>query len=193
MEREGGDGGGRPSIAKTIPRMTREAEEQCRDYADAALCHLNYKENVDFELVKPGYSGGASISRGTILHVNFTAKRRADPDDPLQTFFAQIRFMSMRVSMADRKMFVDCCVNLGPTHLLPKKAYLAGCQYCHPSVYHPIGGYEKLMLGCDNDDVGWVYCDLISESDSDSDSDSYSDCSLENSGDCAGSRSNPDV
>ncbi|KAK9684878.1 hypothetical protein RND81_10G239300 [Saponaria officinalis] len=216
MEREGGDGGGRPSIAKTIPRMispgegkcsparkipkskakhvddsSRDAEEQCRDYADAALRHLNYKENVDFELVKPCYFGGASVLRGLIFHVNFTAKRRADPDDPLQTFFAQIRLMSMSVRMDDRKIFVDCCVNLGPTHLLPYKVYLAGCQYCYSSVYHPIGGCEKLILGCKNDDVGWLYCDEVDESDSQSES--YSDRSLEDSGGCAGSRSDTDV
>ncbi|KAK9684880.1 hypothetical protein RND81_10G239500 [Saponaria officinalis] len=203
----GGDGGGRtrcgvghggvgrrrPSISKPKPQITRErtAEEQCCEYADAALCHLNYKENVDFELVKPGFFGGASVLRGLIFHINFTARRRADPDDPLQTFFAQIRLMSMSVRMGDRKIFVDCCVNLGPTHLLPKKVYLAGCQYCYSSVYHPIGGCEKLILGCKNDDAGWLYCD--EEDESDSQSESYSDRSLEDSGGCAESRSDPDV
>ncbi|XP_074315761.1 uncharacterized protein LOC141651977 [Silene latifolia] len=145
-------------IEDIIFRRNEDFRIQSVEHATAALSHLNANEGVDYELVKPGLIGGASISRSMIFHTNFKAKCKGDPDARVQTFFVQIRLMTDKPG--DTEECVDCCVNLGPSGELPEKVYNGGCRYCDDSdVYHPIGGCLKLLLGCENDDKKWLFGD----------------------------------
>ncbi|KAL9227564.1 hypothetical protein vseg_003241 [Gypsophila vaccaria] len=138
----------------------KDNKQQSIEFATHALCFLLSHKNLDYELVKPGLFCGSGISMWFIFHFNFKAKLRGRPDDPVQTFFAQLRLPAVA---SWGPIVVDCCVNLGPTHLLPEKLYSAGCQYCDPHlVRHPIGGCDKLLLGCENDDDRWLFGDLYS-------------------------------
>ncbi|KMT17120.1 hypothetical protein BVRB_2g041740 [Beta vulgaris subsp. vulgaris] len=106
-----------------------------KTYATVALRVFNAKEGTNFELVATGCVRQAFTSICFVLHMNFKAKDRNDPNAPVLTFFAEV-IISFPI------WFADFCKCLGPSDSLPDEADIRGCCYCQSSVHHPPGpGY----------------------------------------------------
>ncbi|KMT04288.1 hypothetical protein BVRB_8g183640 [Beta vulgaris subsp. vulgaris] len=103
----------------------------------AALSLFNSeKKDTYFEFVKPGFSGRSYTSLGWLIHMNFEAKNKDDPDAPVQIFFAEYM-------CGFDFVFAVFCERLGPSDSPFPEEAKQGCTICGSCcVRHPLGpGY----------------------------------------------------
>lgn len=112
-------------------------EEFCLSkYANIALDMYLDQVGVEFELVDIGPQVVANLTKGQIIHINFDAKRKNDPQARVQTFFAELS------KSGSDDLVADICHRFGRTDSLKDTAdFTCCCLYCSDyPVRHPLDG-----------------------------------------------------
>lgn len=90
-----------------------DIEARSDKYAIIALSKHNKKYSSNFELVESGPLGSGCCSKGRVLHLNFKAKNKDEPDAAVQSFFSELIVTNRTVVYPDRVVLI------GPADLLP--------------------------------------------------------------------------